>query len=93
MFQPSPDVKLEGKVFVKEDLGLNSSEISFNMMQPGDALPFLHKHNENEEIYLSINCEAQMLLNAEISLKKKNHCYKNVTNLYYDLQLHLAFKL
>lgn len=63
VFQPSPDFKLEGKVFVKDDLGLTSSEISFNTMQPGAALPFLHKHKENEEIYLAIKGEGQMLLN------------------------------
>lgn len=65
VFQPSPDFKLDGKVFVKDDLGLTSSEISFNLMQPGDALPFLHKHKENEEIYLAIKGQGQMLLNDE----------------------------
>ena len=64
-FQPNPNFKLEGKRFVKEELGLTSSEISFNTMQPNTAIPFLHKHKENEEVYICVKGEGQLLLNDE----------------------------
>ena len=63
VFQPSPDFKLEGKKFVKNELGLTSSEISFNTMQANTAIPFLHKHKENEEIYIAIKGKGQLILN------------------------------
>ena len=63
VFQPNPDFKINGKRFVKDELGLTSSEISFNTMEPNTALPFLHKHKENEEIYIGIKGKGQLLLN------------------------------
>ncbi len=57
IFQPNPDFKIEGKRFVKDELGLTSSEISFNTMEPNTAIPFLHKHKENEEIYIGVKGE------------------------------------
>ena len=71
VFQPNPDFKLDGKKFIKDDLGLTSSEISFNCMQPNTGIPFLHKHKENEEIYLCIKGQGQLLLNDNyIDLKE-----------------------
>ena len=63
VFQPSPDFKLDGKRFVKDELGLTSSEISFNTMEANTAIPFLHKHKENEEVYIGIKGKGQLLLN------------------------------
>jgi len=63
VFQPSPDFKLDGKKFVKDELGLTSSEISFNTMEPHTAIPLLHKHKENEEIYIAVKGKGQLLLN------------------------------
>ena len=63
VFQPNPNFKIDGKKFVKDELGLTSSEISFNTMKPNTAIPFLHKHKENEEIYIGIKGKGQLLLN------------------------------
>lgn len=63
VFQPSPNFKIEGKRFIKEELGLTSAEISFNTMKPKTAIPFIHKHKENEEIYIAIKGRGQLLLN------------------------------
>ena len=62
VFQPSPNFKIEGKRFIKDELGLTSSEISFNTMEANTAIPFLHKHKENEEVYIAIKGKGQMLL-------------------------------
>ncbi len=63
VFQPNPNFKIEGKRFVKDELGLTSCEISFNTMEANTAIPFLHKHKENEEVYIAIKGKGQMLLN------------------------------
>ena len=63
IFQPNPDFKIDGKKFVKDELGLTSSEISFNTMEPNTAIELLHKHKENEEIYIGVKGEGQLLLN------------------------------
>ncbi|MDF4202835.1 cupin domain-containing protein [Maribacter sp. SA7] len=62
-FQPNPDFKIEGKRFVKDELGLTGTEMSFNTMLPNTAIPFLHKHKENEEVYIAIKGQGQMILN------------------------------
>lgn len=43
---------IAGKQFLRDDLGLTGAEISLNRLAPGVAVPFLHRHRENEEIYL-----------------------------------------
>lgn len=48
--QPIP-----GKKFVKDSLGLSGMEISFNSVPAKGAIPFYHKHNANEELYLFLS--------------------------------------
>lgn len=62
VFQPNPNFKIDGKKFIKDELELTSAEISFNTMQPKTAIPFIHKHKENEEIYIVIKGKGQLLL-------------------------------
>ncbi len=64
IYQPKPNFKIEGKRFVKQELGLTSTEISLNKMKPQTSISFLHKHKENEEIYIGIKGEGQLLLNG-----------------------------
>lgn len=52
---PGMDFVAVGKAFLNEPLGLTSAEISVNRMPPGGAIPFLHAHRENEEIYLFLS--------------------------------------
>jgi len=46
---------LEGKAFLKADLGLTSCEISLNRMRAGSGMPFLHAHKQNEEVYVVVS--------------------------------------
>jgi mannose-6-phosphate isomerase-like protein (cupin superfamily) len=55
-----------GKVFLKELLGLTGMEISFGVLLPGAAMPFHHKHRENEEVYLFLQGCGQMLIDGEV---------------------------
>ena len=55
-----------GKVFLKELLGLTGMEISFGVLPAHKSVPFLHKHRENEEVYLFLKGRGQMLIDGEV---------------------------
>lgn len=80
IFQPSPNFKIDGKKFVKDELGLTSAEISFNTMKPNTAIPFIHKHKENEEIYIGIKGKGQLLLNDNYIDIKEGTIVRVATN-------------
>lgn len=41
-----------GKYFIGKELGLTSSEVSLNRLPAGKAMPFIHSHKKNEELYI-----------------------------------------
>lgn len=45
-------LRAPGKVFLSEALGVSGAEISWNALMPAEQSPLLHRHRENEEIYL-----------------------------------------
>jgi mannose-6-phosphate isomerase-like protein (cupin superfamily) len=45
----------QGKVFLKELLGLSAMEISYGLLPPETSFPFYHKHQQNEEVYLFLS--------------------------------------
>lgn len=45
---------IDGKAFVKAELGTTSCEISLNRMEAGKGMPFLHAHKQNEEVYIVV---------------------------------------
>jgi mannose-6-phosphate isomerase-like protein (cupin superfamily) len=47
-------LEVEGKIFLKQLLSLTSAEISLNNLPAQTSVPFYHKHQLNEEIYLFI---------------------------------------
>lgn len=61
-----PKIDFPGKLFVKESLGLTGCEISINSMNPGDAMPFNHSHKQNEEVYIFIQGQGQLLIDDEL---------------------------
>ena len=56
---------LEGKVFLKEPLGLSAMEVSLNTTPPGFATAFSHAHKENEELYMFLSGVGEMMLDGE----------------------------
>jgi mannose-6-phosphate isomerase-like protein (cupin superfamily) len=56
---------VEGKKFLKDDLGLTGMEVSFNKMPAGMGMPFHHKHQENEELYLFLRGNGQFQVDGE----------------------------
>ncbi|MGC4064188.1 MAG: cupin domain-containing protein [Polyangiaceae bacterium] len=55
-----------GKQFLRSELGLTGIELSLNSLSPGKALSYLHAHRQNEELYLFLTGEGQMLLDGEV---------------------------
>ncbi|MDR1877073.1 MAG: cupin domain-containing protein [Flavobacteriaceae bacterium] len=45
-------LEVKGKVFLKEALQSTGTEISFSVLPPKTELPYFHKHNKDEEIYI-----------------------------------------
>ena len=44
-----------GKAFLKDALSLTGVEVSFGTLAPGEAVPFNHKHKQNEEVYIVLS--------------------------------------
>ncbi|MBM7567521.1 cupin domain-containing protein [Paenibacillus sacheonensis] len=52
--------KLKGKIFLKDVLKLNSMEVSLNNLPPLAEVPFYHKHEENEELYVFLHGQGRL---------------------------------
>ena len=60
-----PGFSVEGKKFLKDDLGLTGMEVSLNKMPAGAGMPFHHKHQENEELYFFIRGKGQFQVDGK----------------------------
>ncbi len=63
---PALPFEVEGKVFLNSLLGLTSSEISLNKLPPKASMPFHHKHQRNEEIYIFIKGKGEFQIDDQI---------------------------
>ena len=54
-----------GKLFLRRFLGSAGLELSLNVVQPGKGIPFLHKHRENDEVYVVVGGRGQFLVDGE----------------------------
>ncbi|MBD2309877.1 cupin domain-containing protein [Chroococcidiopsis sp. FACHB-1243] len=63
---PSRAIEVEGKLFIKQILDLTSCEISFNKLPAKVAIPFYHKHKQNEEVYLFLQGKGEFQIDDEI---------------------------
>ena len=62
-----PDVPMpaKGKLFLRNLLGSAGLEISLNVLPPGKGIPFLHRHQRNDEVYVVIGGRGQFLVDGE----------------------------
>ena len=62
-----PDVPMpaKGKRFLRNLLESAGLEMSLNVVPPGKGMPFLHKHGENDEIYVVVGGRGQFLVDGE----------------------------
>ena len=58
-------IRLEGKLFLADLLGISSMEISLNKNEAGTGMEFFHKHTNHEEIYLFLAGEGEMNIDGE----------------------------
>lgn len=58
--------KIEGKQFVKDLLGTTGCEISINSLPANAGMPFYHKHDQNEEVYIFIQGRGEMQIDDDI---------------------------
>lgn len=64
-FQPKPDFKIDGKCFLGQRLGMNGAEVSLNRFPAGAGMPFFHRHNKNEELYIFVGGTGEMVIDEE----------------------------
>lgn len=65
------DIKTLGRVTLHNDLALTGSEVSINELPAGVAVPFVHAHQQNEEVYLILSGKGQFYLDGdEIALSE-----------------------
>ena len=61
----APGNEIPGKVFTGDALGSKGIEASFQMMPPGMSVPFLHTHDQNEELYVVIKGDGEFQVDDE----------------------------
>ena len=59
-------IKIDGKLFLGDLVGLNSMEISLNKIAAGTGMNFFHRHNDHEEAYLFLSGQGEMSIDDEI---------------------------
>ena len=55
----------KGKLFLRKHLGSAGLEMSLNVVPPGKAIPFLHRHQRNDEVYIVVAGQGQFLVDGE----------------------------
>ena len=59
-------IKIVGKLFLGDLVGLNSMEISLNKIEAGTGMSFFHRHTNHEEAYIFLAGEGEMSIDDEI---------------------------
>jgi uncharacterized cupin superfamily protein len=59
-------IRVEGKLFLGDELGLSSMEVSLNRDAAGNGMSFYHRHKSNEELYIFISGRGGMSIADEI---------------------------
>ena len=57
-------------------LKLTGCEVSYNNLPAGVAVPFVHKHKENEELYLIVKGSGEFFLDGEIITLAAGDCVR-----------------
>ena len=58
--------EIEGKVFLNDLLTLTSTEVSLNRFPPNTTMPFSHRHQANEEIYIIVRGSGEFQVDGDI---------------------------
>jgi mannose-6-phosphate isomerase-like protein (cupin superfamily) len=61
---PAVPLPARGKLFLRNLLGSAGLEMSLNVVPPGKAIPFLHRHQHNDEVYVVVRGRGQFLVDG-----------------------------
>jgi mannose-6-phosphate isomerase-like protein (cupin superfamily) len=61
---PNVPVPTRGKLFLRSLLGTSGLEMSLNVVPPGKGIPFLHRHQQNDEVYVVVGGRGQFLVDG-----------------------------
>lgn len=70
------DVFSAPRTELHETLGLTGCEASVNILPAGAAVPFIHSHKKNEELYVVISGEGKLYLDGEITPIKAGDAFR-----------------
>jgi mannose-6-phosphate isomerase-like protein (cupin superfamily) len=62
---PVVPIRARGKLFLRNLLESAGLEMSLNVVPPGEGMPFLHRHRQNEEVYVVVGGRGQFLVDGE----------------------------
>lgn len=57
---------IPGKLFLKEALQLTGMEVSLNSMAAGQGMPFCHRHQQHEELYIFISGHGEFMVDEVV---------------------------
>jgi mannose-6-phosphate isomerase-like protein (cupin superfamily) len=64
--RPVVPVRAKGKFFLRDLLNSKVLELSLNVLQPGKEFPFLHRHENNDEVYFVVSGQGQVFIDGEV---------------------------
>lgn len=77
----------DGKVFVHDNIGETSCEISFGSLPAGGEVPFFHSHKNNEENYIILSGKGRFQVNDDVFdiaegsvVRVATNCDRNLKN-------------
>ena len=62
---PAVPMPAKGKLFLRSLLETAGLEMSLNVVPPGKGIPFLHRHQQNDEVYVVVGGRGQFLVDGE----------------------------
>ena len=62
----APGVEIPGKVFAGSALGATGAELSFQRIEPGAGVGFLHTHKTHEELYIILGGDGEFQVDGQV---------------------------
>lgn len=56
-------------------LGLTGCELSINVLPPGAAVPFVHSHRQNDELYVVLEGEGELYIDGQVERLRAGDCF------------------
>jgi len=67
VFEPEgTPIRIEGKIFLGDMLGLTSMDISLNKSEPGTGMGAFHRHTNHEEVYIFTSGNGEMKIDDDL---------------------------